>query len=135
METLPIMAAAVIGVALTGLTACADGGTTQAQQAPVTRLTITFVSEEGAQPSVWELTCDPAGGTHPDPEGACRTLAEAKEPFAAPPPNQICTEIYGGPQRATVEGTWQGDGVRAEFSRTNGCEIARWDALRAVLEP
>jgi hypothetical protein len=140
MGTVSIMAMAFAGLAaVTGLTACADisgqAGTTQAQQSPTTRLTVTLVADEGAKPSVWELTCDPAGGTHPDPEGACRALASAKEPFAAPPPNQICTEIYGGPQRATVEGTWRGESVRAEFSRTNGCEIARWDALRVLLEP
>jgi hypothetical protein len=130
MWTLPVIVLA--GLAVAG---CADGSTTQAQQLPETRLTVTYVAKEGAQPTVWELTCDPAGGTHPDPEGACQALDAAKDPFVAPPPNQICTEIYGGPQRGVVEGTWRGDRVRAEFSRTNGCEIARWDALRALLEP
>jgi hypothetical protein len=27
-----------------------------------------------------------------------------------------------------------GGGVDASFSRANGCEIARWDALKPVLE-
>ena len=41
-----------------------------------------------------------------------------------------CTEIYGGDQVALVEGS----GFRAILNRTNGCEIARWDALAPVLE-
>jgi hypothetical protein len=41
-----------------------------------------------------------------------------------------CTQIYGGDQLATITGA----GVQASFSRANGCEIARWDALRPVLE-
>ena len=45
----------------------------------------------------------------------------------------MCTEIYGGPQTATVTGTFRGEPVSAEFSRTNGCEIARWDGHVALL--
>jgi len=45
----------------------------------------------------------------------------------------MCTQIYGGPQTATVRGSWGGQAVDASFSRENGCEIARWDAATAVL--
>jgi hypothetical protein len=41
-----------------------------------------------------------------------------------------CTQIYGGDQVATIEG----DGTRAMFNRSDGCQIARWDALAPVLE-
>jgi hypothetical protein len=126
-------------VAVVTVAGCADSGTTQARQEPTTRLTVTSHTEaaadESATPSVWELTCDPPGCTHPNPAAACQALAEAKDPFATPPADEICAEIYGGPQRARIEGTWRGDPVQAEFSRSNGCEIARWDALRAVLQP
>jgi hypothetical protein len=76
------------------------------------------------------LRCDPDGGTHPDPNGACDTLLaneDALKPLAG---DVACTEIYGGDQLATITGA----GVQASFSRANGCEIARWDALRPVLE-
>ena len=49
------------------------------------------------------------------------------------PPDTPRTMIYGGPQTATVAGTWQGEPLEAEFSRENGCEIARWDAMVDVL--
>ena len=39
-------------------------------------------------------------------------------------------EIYGGDQVARIEGP----GLTANFNRSGGCEIARWDALAPVLE-
>ena len=39
----------------------------------------------------------------------------------------------GGDQTAVIEGTLNGEPLRTELSRTNGCEIARWDALQPVL--
>jgi hypothetical protein len=76
------------------------------------------------------LTCDPDGGTHPDPAKACDALLQNEDALKPVPGDVACTEIYGGPQVATIVG---GD-VNASFSRSNGCEIARWDALKAVIE-
>jgi hypothetical protein len=45
----------------------------------------------------------------------------------------MCTQIDGGPATAEVSGTWRGERVEAEFSRQNGCEIARWDRVGALL--
>ncbi len=33
---------------------------------------------------------------------------------------------------ALVRGTYAGHRVRAWFTRTNGCEIGRWEALKAL---
>jgi hypothetical protein len=65
---------------------------------------------------------------------ACRALlaAGALGPVGA---DAVCTELYGGPQRARVTGTVAGRRVAASFSRADGCEIARWDRLAAVLVP
>ena len=60
-------------------------------------------------------------------------LDELEEPFAPVPSDQACTEIYGGPQTARVTGTFRGEPVDAEFDRTNGCEISRWDAYVDLL--
>lgn len=80
------------------------------------------------------LTCDPTGGDHPDADAACAALAAAGPPaFDAPPRDEMCTQQYGGPQVATVEGTVAGAPVSARFSRTDGCEISRWDALAPLL--
>ncbi|MBA2361865.1 MAG: hypothetical protein H0V79_13220 [Actinobacteria bacterium] len=76
--------------------------------------------------SDWTLRCSPTGGSLPDPEEACRQLERLDRPFVRPA-NAICTEIYGGPAVADVRGTFEGREVKATFSRTDGCEIARWD--------
>jgi hypothetical protein len=45
-----------------------------------------------------------------------------------PPPDRACTQLYGGPDVATVTGTLGGQPVSHRFKRTDGCEIAAWDA-------
>lgn len=98
-----------------------------------TSLTITVREAPTAAPQSWTLTCNPPGGTHPDPAAACAQLAALPAPFAPTPKGMACTQIYGGPQTATVTGTYRGQPVDARFSRTDGCEISRWDRVSAVL--
>lgn len=98
-----------------------------------TALTITVRESPQSAPQTWTLTCDPSGGTHPDPVAACAQLAALPTPFAPTPKGLACTQIYGGPQTATVTGTYRGRPVNATFSRTDGCEISRWDRLADVL--
>jgi hypothetical protein len=84
--------------------------------------------------TTWRLSCDPAGGDHPHPDAACGVLgAHGRAAFRRPDPAQVCTEIYGGPQVARITGTWRDERVRVSLNRTNGCQIARWDALRGLL--
>jgi hypothetical protein len=45
-----------------------------------------------------------------------------------------CTELYGGPETATITGTLRGERVNLKLTRVNGCEIARWEAARALLQ-
>ncbi len=99
--------------------------------AQTSRLVVT-VTADGRAPTTWTLTCNPPGGDHPDPVAACRTLDAATAPFAPVPDGMMCTQIYGGPETATIEGTWRGEPVSAAYKRTDGCEIARWNALSAV---
>jgi hypothetical protein len=101
--------------------------------APVAdQLVITVDDGAGGAPRTWTLTCDPPGGDHPDPAAACAALAAARAPFAPVPPDMACTQIYGGPETARIEGTWRGEPVTADYRRTDGCEIARWRALAPV---
>lgn len=82
----------------------------------------------------YTLSCDPPAGEHPDPTTACAALGRlGAEAFAPVPGDVACTEIYGGPQVAEVKGTLAGAPVAARLSRTNGCEISRWEALRVVV--
>jgi hypothetical protein len=114
-----------------------DGG----DEAAYTRTDLVVVYQAGPQsPAVTsELRCNPIGGDRIDAVSACdrlTALAKAgRNPFAAPSANQVCSVDYDGPDSATVLGTWRGKQVRAAYSRTNGCEIARWDAISTLLEP
>lgn len=53
--------------------------------------------------------------------------------FEPVPGDVACTEIYGGPATATVRGTLAGEPIDAQFSRTDGCQMARWDAVEPLL--
>jgi hypothetical protein len=115
-----------------------DGPTGDDLQGSTARydLVVTFWPEGKQGPSrTATLTCDPTGGTHPDPERACAALDAHPEALHPVPGDVACTEIYGGDQVAEVTGAGPSSGsLRAILNRTNGCEIARWDALAPVVE-
>lgn len=79
----------------------------------------------GRSPSVRDLRCTAASDS-----AACRALRDAPADALAPVSRRrVCTEVFGGPQEAEVIGRIGGRDVTAEFSRSNGCEIARWERL------
>ncbi|GHJ40156.1 SSI family serine proteinase inhibitor [Streptomyces sp. TS71-3] len=100
-------------------------------------LTVTVTDAGPGIDGTYRLDCRPNGGTHPNPVGACGRLGElfqsGQDPFAPPPERSACTLQYGGPASARVTGTWQGRPVDAQFKRTDGCEVSRWNALVPVL--
>jgi Subtilisin inhibitor-like len=96
-------------------------------------LLITARESPSSPELAWSLTCNPDGGTHPDPALACQTLSTVQDPFATVPAGVVCSMIYYGPQTATVTGYWQGLPVSAQFSRVNGCEEQRWEKIAPVL--
>ncbi len=79
---------------------------------------------------VYTLRCRPAGGTLPQAARACGQLGKIQNPFAPVPRDTACTQIYGGPQEAVVIGVYGGKSVRTTFTRTDGCQIARWNRVR-----
>lgn len=95
-----------------------------------TSLQITVWPKGDGAKHVWTLRCDPVGGTLPRRAAACDKLAAMARPFRPVPPDAVCTQVFGGPQRALVAGTLRGRRVRARFARNDGCEIARWDRVR-----
>ncbi|WP_088320950.1 SSI family serine proteinase inhibitor [Kineosporia sp. R_H_3] len=148
----PAPALVVLAAAAT-LAAC-GGGSSAAGGSPVPSLTLSsqsptavptptasgatsltvVVVDDGSGPVTWRLECDPPGGDHPDPAAACAALdAKGATALLPVPKDQMCTMVYGGPEKATVEGTWRGNPVSTTFDRSNGCEIARWTALAGLL--
>jgi Subtilisin inhibitor-like len=117
------------------MTACgtlggtSDSGSTTVTTVSSTELTIVVWPQGVGGPSrTWTLTCDPVGGSLSAARSACsRVTRQALRPL---PRDSICTQVYGGPQKARVTGQIDGRAVDARFSRTNGCEIHRWNGVR-----
>jgi hypothetical protein len=125
-----------MGCCLALMTGCgALGGSSDPESdssSAATQLTIAVQPNGSSGPTrTWTLRCDPPGGTLPRARTACTRLSpDALRPL---PPDTICTQIYGGPQTARVHGRFGGRPVDVRFSRTNGCEIHRWDGVRFLL--
>ena len=103
-----------------------EGGKTPGTQT-VLQIKAWLNGKDRRAPREWRLHCDRSGGTHPAPEKACQRLFDLAEPFAPTPDDAVCTQVYGGPAVAEVEGLYRGETVDARFTRIDGCEIGRWD--------
>lgn len=122
-------------IAGAALSACA---LSLAATSPSTSLRVTYW-KDGSNPDAsvtWTLRCNPPRGSLPRRTVACRRLAAGGPKLFAPlPPDIVCTEIYGGPQKARIVGTVAGKRIWATFQRTNGCEIDRWNRVSPWLLP
>lgn len=102
------------------------------------------ITHPDADPVTYTIGCTgDAFPVTPEVEGvdgaaACDRLAD---PAAlarlvdGPPADQVCTEIYGGPDLATITGEINGQAIDATIDRANGCGIADWDELLAGVLP
>ncbi len=75
------------------------------------------------------LHCDPASGTHPDPESACQVLSDAGGDFTKIPgqPGMLCPNI-DDPVTAIASGDYQGGQVMFRHTYPNRCDLARHTA-------
>jgi hypothetical protein len=97
-------------------------------------LVVELVADQGEAAQTYRLSCDgQPSGDLPDPAAACEQLAGQPAPFAALSADTMCTQQFGGPQTAHVTGRWAGEPVDLQLSRTDGCRIAQWDRLAALL--
>ncbi|MGW5038265.1 SSI family serine proteinase inhibitor [Streptomyces parvulus] len=100
-------------------------------------LTVTVRDAGAGADGTFELYCNPGGGTHPDPEGACAAVERdtrwGQDAFAPVPEGSVCTMQYGGPATAHVTGVWAGRPVDVTYDRRDGCEISRWDGMVPLL--
>ena len=128
------MRASLVTVLIAAIAVTAASAKTTA----TTTLRVTYW-EDSAKPAdsvTWTLRCNPARGSLPRPARACARLAAGGAKLFAPlPRNIVCTEIYGGPQRARVVGRVNGRRIWATFARSNGCEIDRWQRISPWLVP
>lgn len=141
-------AAALLLSLLLGLAACGDppadqpsGENTAAPgQGPATALDVTI--DDGETQASFRLVCDgtprfEGDAAERDAAAACEAVAAAKDRLLAlgDPDREpeMCTEVYGGPEKAAITGTVDGEPIDAEVSRHNGCGISDWDQLEPLL--
>jgi hypothetical protein len=133
-----VIAALLIVLALTAA-GCGSDNDEQAaapppaQQQNGTDLTV-VVDRDGEsgpmQPREAQVQCDGAGGS-----AACAAAADLEPADFEPTPGDVaCTQLYGGPETAQVTGTLRGEPIDATFSRSDGCEITRWDQVSKLLD-
>ena len=124
------LTAVLVGVLVTTLTGC--GADTPTDDELKSTLEMSAQADEKSAPRTASLTCP---GEKAKDRDICAALdVVAPKVFEPVPVDQACTAIYGGPRKATVTGTYQDEPVSAVFTQENGCEIARWNQIRPVLE-
>lgn len=124
-----LLVALVLGVLATTLTSC---GSETPEDELVSKLELSVQADEKAAPQTASLNCPGAKAKDRD---ICAALdVVAPKVFEPVPVDQACTAIYGGPRKATITGRYQDEPVSAVFTQENGCEIARWNQIKPVLE-
>jgi outer membrane lipoprotein SlyB len=111
-----------------------DGGTQAAGPTGELANLIVTVDDDGAkgatQPRELKLDC-----AKPTDSLACGAAAGVSAADLQRTRGDVaCTQIYGGPEEASIKGRIRGQNVDATFKRTDGCEISRWDRVKALLD-
>jgi len=102
--------------------------------APKVSLSITVSSAPGSPAKHWTLTCDPVGGTHPDPAAACASLLRIRGPFVpqSQPKGLECPMILASSKVARIQGTYFGQPVNTTL-RDGGCQLSRWAEFGQII--
>lgn len=110
---LSALASAGLALPMAGTAAAADG-----------ELTMTVTPQEQNTTSVFTLTCNPDGGSHPAADTACAEIEAAQGNFASLPgePGKLCTLEYQ-PVTVTATGTWRGQQVDYQQTFPNTCAL------------
>ncbi len=111
---------------------------------PIADLTVAYSHPDDGVELTYRIAClgDTAtitgDDTAVDAAAACLALVEPAVQTRlvdGPPADQVCTEIYGGPDVAVVTGTLDDQPVDATVDRTNGCGISDWEDLLGDVLP
>ena len=128
MRTIALIVAAALALSACGSD---EPSPSSSGDAPLADLTVTVDADgEGGQaPKSAQFTCK-----EPTDSPACGAAAGISEADLAPTEEgKACTQIFGGPETATIKGTIRGNAVDARFSRSDGCEIERWARVEPLL--
>jgi outer membrane lipoprotein SlyB len=124
---LPLLAAALLAGCGSDEPTPAAGGNGDLAQLVVT------IDDDGARGSAKprELRLDCAKPTDSQACGAAAGVSAADVQKTRG--DMACTQLYGGPEEATIKGTIRGNQIDTTFKRTDGCEISRWERVKALL--
>jgi hypothetical protein len=124
-----LLVALVLAVLASTVAAC---GSETPEDELESKLELSVQANEKARPQTGSLTCPGAKAKDRD---ICAALdVVAPKVFEPVPVDQACTAIYGGPRKATITGRYQDEPVSAVFTQENGCEIARWNQIKPILD-
>jgi hypothetical protein len=124
-----LVSAVTVAAALL-ISGCGDDSTSTSGGDASTNLTFRLDADGSGGAAAQEVTLTCPGGD----ATACAAIdALPADPTAETPPTQACTEVFGGPDTLTINGTLRGEDVSAAFSRGNGCDIERFDRFTDVL--
>lgn len=100
------------------------------------------IAHPEAETISYSVTCEgdtsDVDGVDLDADRACAALSDSgvrSRLLEGPAGDQVCTEIYGGPDVATISGSIEDLEVATEVDRTNGCGISDWDEVLEDLLP
>jgi hypothetical protein len=138
MKAAVLALAALVATGCMGRSPSSGSGKAQPVIPAKTYLRIAVFPNGKGHPQRYQLWCRGPGGELSSgiakpisAPRACERLVRLWPEGSAPVPKDVaCTEVYGGPQVAEVSGMFHGKPVSARFTRTDGCEIARWNRVR-----
>jgi hypothetical protein len=119
--------------------ACGDEASSSGAGQTV-NLTLTVSDGQGKDAKA-TLKCDESsaegtGFLESGADDACRNARDLEKLLTTQPPeDRACTQIYGGPQKARITGTFGDKDVTRELTRNNGCGIEEWKQADALLSP
>lgn len=118
-------------------TPAGDAGSTGSEEH--LRVEVAVRADRDADPVQTTYACDAdgdslTGGDNAD--AACAALLDSRRWLReGPPADQVCTEIFAGPETAELEGEFaDGATFERELDRADGCGADRWDRLAPALD-
>jgi hypothetical protein len=118
------VASAIAALVLTSASTGFLGTSTADAQVKRSQFTLLLVDDSDRTTAV-TLTCNPDGGTHPDPVRACDSLRDAGGDFKRLRPDSTvaCIFVYE-PVQAYATGQWRGRVVTFAHTYGNRCSAA-----------
>jgi hypothetical protein len=123
------LAMTTLAVALlaAGAPTAVDAVPTSAQEAADLDMNI-YPSDGPAQ--YYKLICEPTGGDHPDPNGACLRLSEIHGDLEQIREGRVPCRLDSGPVEVIIQGYWDGGSIDYFYN-----EYPSWDCVRASAGP